>query len=187
MSDLKKRFSGSNMEEMELPKGHRERFLSKLDKDRSKGRSHLWKVAAGLAIVIASSAIYWSAKNSVLQTAEVKEQEEEQLESEYAIPIEDAAVYYKQTLEAQFAKLNEFYKDEDSKQLIEETKLLIAELQKEYEKLEKDLERTGDERIVIAMIGNYQKRIELLEELVLKLNYIKQLKLEQNEKANQNA
>jgi len=189
MSDLRKRFidEDDKIESIELRDGHRERFLDKLNKSENKSYGQWWKVAAGLIFILASSVIYWTSKDFVDAGAHLAQEEVQEVKEGGSIPLEDATYFYKQAIDAQFAQLEEFYGDTDSKELIEQTKLLIKELQIEYEKLEEDLEASGEERIVIAMIGNYKKRIELLEELIEKLKYIKQIKLEQNENTDQNA
>lgn len=192
MSDLRERFRESEEElsDVQMSEGHQERFLNKLEarspqKSFSNG-SQLWRVAAALIVVIASAALYWISKDGVERMEELAEAEVESNEGE-EIPLKEATFYYKQTMDQQFAALEQFYGDNDSKELIEETKELISDLQIQYELLEKELEESGDERIVIAMIENYQKRIELLEKLIKELTYIKQIKLEQDEKSNQNA
>lgn len=190
MSDLRKRIAQEreSLDQMELPTGHHERFQKRLKSRERRSPFQVWKVAAGLILVLASSVIYWSNKPTLTKESSLPETAENSSEEvDHTIPLEDATFYYNQSINHQFAALDEFYGDDDSKQLIDETKMLITELQKEYEELEKQLAKSADERIVIAMISNYQRRIELLEDLVNKLKYIKQLKTEQNEKSNHNA
>jgi molybdopterin converting factor small subunit len=190
MSDLRERFRNSkeSWDEQSLPKGHKERFLEKLEIKESRKNPTLWRVAAATLLVLASAAMYWINKDSLNEQSGFAENEEIQEQKESGeIPLEEASFYYEQALEQQFAAIEQFYGDEDSKELIDQTKLMISELQKDYEKLEKEFERTGEERVVLAMIENYQKRIELLQELIQQLTYIKQLKIEQNEQSNPNA
>ncbi|MAY83117.1 MAG: hypothetical protein CMP59_03205 [Flavobacteriales bacterium] len=190
MSDLRNRIkeNKSEFDEQELPFGHEARFQNRLKKmNRKPGRNWL-KIAAAAVILIATGALLWdndsSELNSSVETVadlELERQLPEELE------IEEASKYYEQTLDQQFTALEEFYADDDSKTLIEETKNLIAKLREDYKELEKELESTGDERVVLAMIQNYQQRISLLEELVQKLTYIKHLKQSNHEESNKNA
>lgn len=65
-----------------------------------------------------------------------------------------------------------------------ETEAVIADalrqleiLEKDYEKLKTDLSSSGqDRRVIAAMITNFQKRIDLLNEVLEKVNTIKELK-----------
>ena len=55
-------------------------------------------------------------------------------------------------------------------------------LEKDYEKLRTDLSKSGqDRRVISAMISNFQKRIDLLNNVLEKVNTIKELKNAPNE------
>ena len=172
----------------ELPSGHEARFQAKLDKINKRSSNFWLKIAAAIALLIVSGTLLWNDPNPEM-TSSVETIKDLQLERKLSdeFEIDEATKYYQQNLDRQFSALEEFYADEDSKALIEETKALITKLRESYKELEKELESTGDERVVLAMIQNYQKRISLLEELVQKLTYIKHLKQSNNEKSNQSA
>lgn len=189
MSDLRNRIQEGKdvFDEIELSKNHEKRFHQKLESNSKPASYTWWRVAAVLAIVFATSAIYWNSKLNVNEAAQLEKAAEEIEKPEAEIPLKDASNYYQHSVDQQFATIEEFYGDEDSKELIDETKELIKELQAQYELLEAQLEETKEDRIVIAMINNYKSRIELLEDLINKLNYIKQQKLNQNEIPNQSA
>lgn len=187
MSELRERFKKerSRIDQHDLSKGHKARFLEKLARQEERKVFPLWKVAAASIAILLSGLVYWFYPSG----SAIDRQEAEQIDqnADDALPIDDASFYYEQAIDQQFTTIEEFYGDEDGKALIDQTKLLIKELQEEYRSLEAELAKSGDEKIVIAMIENYQQRIELLEELIQKLNYIKQIKSESNEKSKQNA
>lgn len=200
MSDLRNRISEhlKEGEELEPRSGHRDRFLKKLEEKTSveghpTSKSRIWlRIAAAIVVVLISATVIQlmmsDGNEGIEETASVNPEEEEStaFESDDRLPLEEATYYYKRSLDQQFASIEQFYADEDSKELIDHTKQMISELEKEYQKLEIELQKTGDERIVVAMISNYQSRIGLLEELIIKLKYIKQIK-EGNHENNQNA
>ena len=82
----------------------------------------------------------------------------------------------------QLNNIAQAYTGTESKQMIDESMLLIKTLQKEYIELEKDLRKTGDRRVATAMILNYKSRITILEKLVEQLEYVNQLKNQTDEK-----
>ena len=64
--------------------------------------------------------------------------------------------------------------------LIEDALEQIELLEQDYEKLKADLAESGnDERVVYAMISNFQSRIEVLESVMQEIENIKQINLEQ--------
>ena len=66
--------------------------------------------------------------------------------------------------------------------LVNDALELLQKLESDYENLKKDLVRSGnDKRVISAMIKNFQKRANLLEEVLQKINEINELKLSQNE------
>ena len=55
-------------------------------------------------------------------------------------------------------------------------------LEKEYDKLKKDLLKSGkDKRVIFAMINNFQQRIDLLKQVLEQTQRINELKIYKNE------
>jgi len=190
MSDLRNRIQEqkSDFDDHEVPTGHEARFQSRLKQSNRKSFDLWFKIAAAVVIVVGIGVLFQNGQPNNLNPT-VETVADLKLERHFAErpEIEEVSRYYEQSLNQQFSALEEFYPDKDSRLLIEETKVLIAKLREDYTELEKELKSTGDERVVLAMIQNYQKRISLLEELVEKLTYIKHLKQSENEESNQNA
>ncbi|NJN49933.1 MAG: hypothetical protein HC798_00695 [Polaribacter sp.] len=66
--------------------------------------------------------------------------------------------------------------------MIEQALEAIEDLEDEYKIFVKDLNNNGNQRkIIAAMIQNYQKRLEILEQLLAHINQIKNSNLIQHE------
>ncbi|PIQ19602.1 MAG: hypothetical protein COW66_00335 [Flavobacteriaceae bacterium CG18_big_fil_WC_8_21_14_2_50_34_36] len=69
-----------------------------------------------------------------------------------------------------------------TKSLVDDALIQLENLEKEYENLKLDLAKSGnDKRVIYAMISNFQNRITLLENVLSKIEEIKQLKINKNE------
>ncbi len=68
--------------------------------------------------------------------------------------------------------------------IVEDALKQIEILESKYELLKKDLSESGDDsRVIYAMISNFQNRIDLLQNVIQKIEEIKQLKQNTNENA----
>lgn len=171
-------------DEIEPLDGHEERFIEKLGESTNhRSEFSFWKIAAAAILLISIGTFFWLNQSTPKSApvAQVKDSLRDPSRAEENIPLEAAEFYYENSIDQQLAVLDNFYRDKDSRDLIISSKEIIKELRAEYAELEEALQETGDERIVIAMINNYKSRIKILEELIQKLQYIKQLKAEKNE------
>lgn len=70
----------------------------------------------------------------------------------------------------------------ETQALIDDTMQRMKALEIEYESLKEDLVESGnDNRVIYAMISNFQNRIDLLQNALQQINTIKQLKNSYNE------
>ncbi len=68
--------------------------------------------------------------------------------------------------------------------LVQDAMKQIETLENKYEQLKEDLSESGDDsRVIYAMISNFQNRIDLLQNVLQKIEEIKQLKQITNENA----
>lgn len=168
-------------DDFEPLEGHKVRFQSRLDRDlHRKQRPYSWlKVAASILVLFALSlSLYKVFPPKESETTASSEKTKE------ALPLETAENYYEQSFNEQFTAIAKNYKDAESIAMIEKSEVLIQELREEYKLLEKELKLTGDKRVAAAMILNYKSRIEILEQLMKKLEYVNQMKTQKNEKIN---
>lgn len=70
----------------------------------------------------------------------------------------------------------------ETKELVLDAMNQLEKLESDYEILKKDLFHSGnDKRVISAMIKNFQKRANLLDEVLQKINSINEFKLSENE------
>ena len=66
--------------------------------------------------------------------------------------------------------------------IVEDALTQLEKLETEYKKLQKDLRNSGqDERVIYAMISNFQQRIDLLKQVLDQIENIKSLKNKSDE------
>jgi len=179
MKDLRRDFDW-NLEQPELPQGHKKRFKARLSGQK---RSFPWlRVAAVLIVAVLSGVIvhqnstFFRADEQMVEKDDTdKEVNLENISPELAT-LED---YYETSIQLKIANL------ENSGSFQEMVKTYFNELEileKEYKSLKQQLLSAGTQGAVIqSMIENLQLRLELLQELDQRINELKQLKNEKHQ------
>lgn len=186
--DIREMFKNGSLAKERLEKGHHKRFERKLDKEFGKKREHnsflFFKVAAIFIIAIGVAFFYFKSNNTptenkmvntpdVEKTNSVQKKDNIQL-SEISPEFEKIENYYLAGINLELAKLEI---NADNKLLIDSFMVELSELDKEYQRLNQDLNETGiNEQTVQAMINNLQLRLELLFKLKNKLSDLKKSK-----------
>ena len=153
----------------ETPTGHKERFLNKLiaAEKPSVIKLNWWKplsVAASIAVLIAVGSIFMKTNPSELDLASVSPE------------MMQTQSFFTSTINEELQNLKSLTSPE-AKVLVDDALNQIDVLEKEYAGLKKDLVKSGnDKRVIYAMISNFQNRIELLQEVIEKIEEIKNLK-----------
>ncbi len=196
--DIRKMFQEEKDRPSEkLKKGHLRRFEAKLDKalpkevsEEKRSNDHFFflKIAAVFIVVVGVAFFFFAPhmggnENQVVETpVSVEEGEDVVPVKEYQLSdvspeykrVED---YYLASLNIELAKLDI---NEENRALVDAFMEQLAELDKEYKRLNAEIEKNGlNERSVEAMIANLQLRLELLFKLKNKINEINET---QNEK-----
>lgn len=172
-----------------LSAGHRERFEQKLDRSLPKGkksnRFFFLKIAAVFIIALGIGLFYFGNRNEGgTETQIVDTPPEESIDeiynesqfqlSDFSPEFKKIESYYLAGINMELAKLEV---NNDNKALIDAFMLQMEELDKEYQRLNAELQETGpNEQTIEAMIANLQLRMDLLRKLKSKLNEIKQSK-----------
>ncbi len=162
----------------EVPsEGHRERFLKRLQASsegtaRKKG-SGSWRylsVAATIALLIASSVFLFRSEPSLeAKVARISPEASE------------TTRHFAGLVSLQVTELRQMSTPE-TEPLIEDTLAQLTLLEDDYKKLEQDLVKGGDAKLILsAMITNFQTRIDLLREVMERVEEVKQFKNESNE------
>ncbi len=179
MSDrLKKYIEQEEPREFDPPSGHEDRFMARLQTLESQNEQSRRRVSDRFKwmVVAASLAILMTLGISVWNLKDVAEPElaEQKMELQEVSPEMKSAEQY---LVAELAKKKErateiAATDPDLKGFIDQ----LDQLEKDYEKLELELNNNRDnERIIAGMIQNYRLRLELLERLFAKYQTKKRL------------
>ncbi len=167
-------FEGLDFDIEEPHTGHRERFFRKLEQQsdsskKSKVRK-LWTpfigIAAGFLLALFLAGQFFGdklqAENADLASIspEMKQTQE----------------FYTGVISKELNSLSE-EKSPETEAIINDALKQMEKLEKEYEGLKKDLHESGnDNRVIYAMIQNFQQRIDLLNNVLNKIENIKQLK-----------
>ena len=171
MKKLKKFFEQNKeaFNDLELPKGHEERFLKKLKKKDSSLGLRIWYGVAASFIFLAMLSFF--AKDAIFQNDIIKGQSEVVSLSDISPKYQEVEAFYQAGVDEKIAEMDELNCKIDSEQ-----KMMIGkeldQLNNSYENLQAELKiNRNDERIINAMITNYQNRIQFLEQVI---NQIKQ-------------
>jgi hypothetical protein len=162
----------------QTPEGHQKRFLDKLNAAQAnaapeaRSRSNWWRplsIAASIVVVIG---LGFSLLKSPAPSGELASVSPE---------MEQTQTFFVTTINTEIEKLKSFETPE-TKVMIEDALNQITKLEEEYQLLKQDLIVSGnDKRVIYAMISNFQKRIDLLEQVVVIVEEVKNLKMNDNE------
>ncbi|MDP3312508.1 hypothetical protein [Lutibacter sp.] len=153
--------------------GHFNRFEKKLNNARNtsnkKGfnKSPIIAIAASLLLFIG----IWIGKslsNNGLELANVSSK------------MEETQSYFTATIKNELETI-ETKRNNDTEQLINDALIQLQKLETHYYNLTLELQESrNDKRIIYAMISNFQQRIELLQQLLIQIENVKQLKTQNN-------
>ncbi len=165
---IKELLASSDLPEVSPPPGHEKRFLNKLSQQQKKPKKVYWKplsIAASLALLITFGWSFWNQHQ--LQNNGLAGVSDEMKQTE---------AYFTATLEKELQLVQDKISPETQK-IIEDGLHQIQLLEKDYQQLEQDLVKSGnDQRVIYAMISNFQTRIEILETILKQTETIKNLK-----------
>lgn len=163
-------FSENEFDFQEPHSGHLERFERKLNQPEKKHRTS-WKwlsVAASIVLIFG----FWlgsSHQKKQLTLADVSPK------------MEEVQTYFVSTINQELKTL-EKNRSLDTESIIENALDELEELEDEYKIFVKDLTKNGKQRkIISAMIKNYQRRLDILENTLKQIEQIKNPNLLNNE------
>jgi len=157
-------------DDLELPKGHEKRFMDKLGKKEKSYGLKIWYGIAATFIFLSMFSFF--AKDIILKRQFLKNQNEKMLQlSDISPKFHEVEEFYKAGIQSkivEFEKLNCKINDEQKYMIDKE----LEQLDVNYKTLQDELiKNKNDERIINAMIDNYQNKIDFLD---LVINQIKQ-------------
>ncbi|WP_103068515.1 hypothetical protein [Aquimarina sediminis] len=159
---------------------HQLKFLEKLKQQNETKVVHLnpkktnWykplMIAASIAVLLGmvTMTFMFDSKNE-LDLANVSPQ------------MQETQSFFTSAIQVQLEEINKVSSPETQK-LVLDAMHQLEKLESDYEVLKKDLFHSGnDKRVISAMIKNFQKRANLLDEVLQKINNINQFKISENE------
>jgi hypothetical protein len=166
--------------DIEVPNlNHQQRFLDKLNNQNKIATTDVpkrifWKPLISIAAsVVLLVAIFFGTQQEVT-AKDLASVSPEMAETEN---------FFTSTISSELTKLNGETSPE-TVNLVQDALKQLESLEIEYAFLKQDLADSGDDkRVIYAMISNFQSRIELLQNVLQKIEEIKQLKELNNENA----
>jgi len=173
IEELFKNLQGS-FDTEEPGEGHEERFLRKLSNSngvvRLKPKKNNWwrplSIAASIMLLFTVGAsLYTTGRPSI----------DEQV-AKISPEVSQTQFYFANLIDGQIKELVD-QSTPETKKLVDDTLLQLNKLEKNYKKLEQDLIDGGNSKLILsAMITNFQTRIDLLQEVMDKIENIKTFK-----------
>ena len=158
----------------DTPEGHTQRFVERLNQRNAVGKTgrNWWKPLSIAATVVVILGIGFF----LLQDGETKTGL-----AGVSPEMEQTQTFFTAAINSELEKLKSF-KTTETAQLVNDALNQITILEQEYQQLKEDLVASGnDQRVIAAMIANFQSRINLLENVIELIEEIKHLKTNENE------
>lgn len=167
-------FQSLDFDVAEPDAGHEVRFREKLEEDhkgkvKSSGIIPLWMPWVAIAACLLAALIIFPGNFGF--------QAQNQGELASVSPeMAETQDFYSSVIRKELAKLEQ-EKSPGTETLIADALKQLEKLELDYEKLKTDLVKSGqDNRVIYAMISNFQQRIDLLNQVLEKVNTINTLK-----------
>jgi len=185
--DLRELFKEEKRKKQPMEKGHEERFLNRLDKElpiKRKSTFYFIKIAASI-LVLFSIGIYTyiNISDEVVQPSVIVDKGTENKGSqEYSFgdlspDLKKIENYYVANINLELSRLEV---SDKNKALVDDYMSRLSELDKEYQRLNLELNEIGpNDQTINALIKNLQLRLQLLQKLKLKLDQLKSSENEQ--------
>ncbi len=153
-NNLEQFFSETDFDIYEPQIGHKNRFLEKLQTPKKKKKSFAWLgIAVSITLLIGFFGgifyqnLQYDLKDVSLEMAETQN-------------------FFVATINNDLKKINS-YRNPKTTKIIDDAIIRLNDLEKAYKILQKDLKTTDNQKIIIInMIQNYQKRLEILQNVL---------------------
>lgn len=173
--DLKDLFEGLDFDIAEPSSHHEETFREKLRQQSFRKPSNnngIFKMYYPVMAIAASFLVAILLFQGIFSTPFSREQELGSVSAE----MKQTQEFYSSVIRTELASLQD-QKTPETEAVINDALAQLEILEEDYENLKKDLGKSGqDQRVIYAMISNFQKRIDLLKTVLEKVNDIKSLK-----------
>ena len=171
MKDQLNTFFKDNNFDVDVPKlGHLDRFEKRLHpQEKKRTFSYKWiSVAASVILLVG----IWMGSNLTDNTLILADVSPEMKETE---------TFFVSTIQQELKQI-EKYRNTTTEKIIEDALNQLEKLEDTYNELVIALnESVNDRRVVFAMINNYQRRREILQDLLAQIDTLKKLKTNYND------
>lgn len=187
--DIREMMKDQDLKGPKLSKGHESRFHTKLDQafpKKNKNNAFFWmKIAAAVVIFLGAGYFAYQLWNDggtedpvLVENTSIEEESAPQITlGDLSPDLKKIEAFYTTGINVQLASLEE---NDENKELIDGYMKRLEELNKEYQKLNKELNEVGPtEATITALVDNLKLRLDLLFKLKNKLKELKQLENEQ--------
>lgn len=158
----------------EPAEGHEDRFRQKLEGQKKKKIKHSGVISFWLpALCVAASLVL-----AVLVFGGLVNQpfSEQQQLANVSHEMEQTQEFYSSILRKELENLKE-KRTPATEKIIDDALMHLQVLEAEYQRLQEDLGHSGqDQRVIYAMISNFQQRIDLLKNVLDKIETVNKLK-----------
>ncbi|TXN35110.1 hypothetical protein FVB32_10990 [Flagellimonas hymeniacidonis] len=190
--DLKELFAKERKKTHSLKKGHESRFLNRLDGEfpkelnKKENKTFFWLGIAASVLVMFGLGLYFfsnpskndtNRNNQVVDTDSTGARTQNFSLGDLSPDLKKIESYYVTNINLELSGI-EF--TGDNKAIVDGYMETLADLDKEYNKLNVELNKIGpNDQTISALIKNLQLRLQLLQKLKTKLNQLKSSKNEQ--------
>ncbi|MCR9225819.1 MAG: hypothetical protein NXH90_00155 [Flavobacteriaceae bacterium] len=191
--DLRKLFEKEREQKsFKMREGHEDRFFAKLEEELPKNPHKkkvisLWmQIAASIVVAVGLSIYYFNGTGGAVGPDEkitVVDRDNPNKEvqgislGDLSPDLKKIETYYTTNINLQLSELAE---DPGNRELVDSYMDRLSELNKEYQRLNQELNDLGpNDQTINALINNLQLRLQLLQKLKSKLNQLKSSKNEQ--------
>ncbi|MDT0646673.1 DUF4179 domain-containing protein [Zunongwangia sp. F260] len=178
--NIKELFRDLDFDTSEPREGHKERFFEKLKDENPSAEKknrvrNLWApfigIAAGLALLVFLGGMYFN-HQALGRSGDLASVSPEMKQTQE---------FYTSLIENELKEIQE-EKSPETEAIVKDALAQMEKLDTEYAKLKRDLLRSGkDNRVIHAMINNFQQRIDLLNTVLTQIEEIKLLKNQNHE------
>ncbi len=187
--DLRKLFEEEQRKEhFVMNRGHEKRFMDRLDKELRQDKKPSFfflKIAATILVLIGLGTIFFIQRNNANIPTTVVDKNTN-VENKTGISLGDLSPdlkkvesYYVAHINLELAKLAV---SDDNREVVDGYMERLADLNSEYKNLTTELNQIGpNDQTISALIKNLQLRLQLLQQLKMKLNELQSSKNEQYE------
>lgn len=171
-------FRNQDFDRKEPPAGHKTRFLKKLKEQNQGGKHagssiHLKKLWGSILSVAAIFVIAFMLFAGFFNHNFLGKQDDL---AGVSPEMKETQQFYTRLIETELKTIQSKATPE-TEVLVKDALAQLKKLETGYEKLKKDLQKSGqDKRVIYAMISNFQKRIDLLTNVLNQIERIKSLK-----------